>query len=83
MAVTDDVSFWEMYRELPVRTTLASVGPVVLALAQLLNGYVHGVSVTKTGVFALVMIAAAVLVTKYHLVTFHRSKLQREIFGEP
>jgi hypothetical protein len=82
MAVRDDISFWEMYRELPVRTTLASVVPVVLGLAQLLNGYVHGVSVTRTGTFAVVMAIAAVLVTQYHLVEFHRVRLQRELYRE-
>jgi hypothetical protein len=82
MAVRDEISFWEMYRELPVRTTLASVVPVVLGLAQLLNGYVHGVSVTRTGTFAVVMAIAAVLVTQYHLVEFHRVRLQRELYGE-
>ena len=82
MAVTEEISFWEMYRELPVRTTLASVVPVVLGLAQLLNGYVHGVSVTRTGTFAVGMAIAAVLVTRYHLVEFHRNRLQRELYGE-
>jgi hypothetical protein len=82
MAVRDEISFWEMYRELPVRTTLASVVPVLLGLAQLLNGYVHGVSVTRTGTFAVVMAIAAVLVTQYHLVEFHRVRLQRELYGE-
>jgi hypothetical protein len=82
MAVTDEISFWEMYRELPVRTTLASVVPLVLGLAQLLNGYVHGVSVTRTGTFTVGMTMAAVLVTRYHLVEFHRIRLQRELYGE-
>lgn len=82
MAVTDEISFWEMYRELPVRTTVASVVPVLLGLAQLLNGYVHGVSVTRTGTFAVVMAIGAVLVTQYHLVEFGRIQLQREVYGE-
>ncbi|WP_135825183.1 hypothetical protein [Halorussus ruber] len=82
MAVTDEVSFWEMYRELPVRTTLASVVPVLLGFAQLWNGYVHGVSITRTGVFAVVMTFAAVLVTRYHLVEFYRRRLQRELYAE-
>lgn len=81
MAVADEISFWEMYRELPIRTTLASVAPVVLGFAQLLNGYVHGVSMTKTGLFALAMGIAAVLVTQYQLVSFRRARLQRELFG--
>lgn len=82
MAGTDDVSFWEMYSELPVRTTLVSVGPVVLAVAQLANGYANGVPVTHTGAFAAVVTVAAVLVTRYHLVEFRRLKLQRDIFGD-
>ena len=76
------ISFWEMYRELPVRTTLASVVPVLLGLAQILNGYVHGVSITRTGAFAVVMAIAAVLVTRYHLVEFYRRRLQRELYAE-
>lgn len=82
MAVSNDVTFWEMFRELPGRTTVASFVPVVLGLAQLINGHVHDVPVTHTGAFAVVMGVAAVLVTRYHLVEFSRLKLQRELFGE-
>jgi hypothetical protein len=82
MAVTDEVSFWEMYRELPVRTTLASVVPVLLGLAQMVNGYVHEVALARTGVFAVVMTFAAVLVTRYHLVEFYRRRLQRDLYAE-
>jgi len=71
-----------MYRELPVRTTLAGVVPMILGLAQLLNGDVHGVSVTRTGTFGVVTAIAAVLVTQYHLVEFHRVRLRRELYGE-
>lgn len=82
MAVRDKVTFWEMFRELPGRTAIASFVPVLLGVAQLLNGYFHGVPLTHTGLFAVVMAAAAVLVTQYHLVAFHRTKLQRSVFGE-
>ena len=82
MAVKDKVTFWEMFRELPVRTTVASFVPVILGAAQLVNGYLHGIPTTHTAGFAAVMIVAAVLVTQYHLVTFHRMKLQRNVFGE-
>lgn len=82
MAVRDKVTFWEMFRELPGRTAVASFVPVLLGVAQLLNGYVHGIPLAYTGAFAVVMAAAAVLVTQYHLVAFHRAKLQRSIFGE-
>ncbi|USZ69964.1 hypothetical protein NGM10_16300 (plasmid) [Halorussus salilacus] len=82
MAVRNKVSFWEMFRELPGRTAVASVVPVLLGVAQLVNGYLHGVPVTHTGAFAVVMAAAAVVVTRYHLVAFHRAKLQRSVFGD-
>lgn len=79
MAVTDNTTFWEMFRELPVRTAFASFVPVFLGVAQLLNGYVHDVPVAKTGIFAVVMGVAAVLVTQYQLVVFRRAKLQRDL----
>ena len=79
MAVEDNVTFWEMFRELPVRTALASFLPVFIGAAQLVNGYVHGVPVTRTGMFAVVMAVAAVLATQYHLVEFRRVKLQRDL----
>ncbi|WP_202935142.1 hypothetical protein [Halorussus amylolyticus] len=82
MDATSEVTFREMFRELPGRTTVASVVPVVLGLAQVLNGHLHGVPVTHTGAFAVVMAIAAVLVTQYHLVVFRRGKLQRSVFGD-
>lgn len=82
MAVTNEVTFWEMFRELPVRTAVGSVVPVLVGLAQLVNGFVHGIPVVRTGAFAVVMAIGAVVVTQYHLVTFRRSKLQRSVFGE-
>lgn len=82
MAAKDKVTFWEMFRELPGRTAVASFVPVILGVAQLVNGYLHGIPTTHTAGFAVVMIVAAALVTQYHLVTFHRMKLQRSVFGE-
>lgn len=71
-----------MFRELPVRTTLASVVPVLLVIAQLLNGYVHGVPFIRVAGFAAGILIAAVLVTQSHLVTFQRKRLQRDLFGD-
>ncbi|WP_137286285.1 hypothetical protein [Halorussus salinisoli] len=82
MAVTDNSSFWEMYRDLPVRTTVATVVPVFLGLAQLLNGYVHDVPIVEIAGFTAGMVIAAVLVTQHHLVQYHRRNLQQELFGE-
>lgn len=82
MALRDKVTFWEMFRESPGRTTIASFVPPILGVAQLMNGYLHGIPTTHTAAFAAVMAIAAVLVTQYHLVEFHRMKLQRSVFGE-
>ncbi|UPV76376.1 hypothetical protein M0R89_19645 (plasmid) [Halorussus limi] len=82
MAVTDNTTFWEMYRDLPVRTTVATVVPVFLAFAQLLNGYVHGIPLVRIAGFTAGMVVAAVLVTQYHLVEYNREELQREVFGD-
>ncbi|MFC7078967.1 hypothetical protein [Halorussus caseinilyticus] len=60
MAASNNVSFWEMYRELPVRTTVATVVPVFLGLAQLLNGYVHGVPIVRVVGFTAGIVLAAV-----------------------
>ncbi|WP_128478809.1 hypothetical protein [Halorussus pelagicus] len=82
MAATDNATFWEMYRDLPVRTTIATVVPVFLALAQLLNGYVHGIPIVRIAGFTAGMVVAAVLVTQYNLVQYHRRNLQRELYGD-
>ncbi|PSQ48409.1 hypothetical protein BRD15_05355 [Halobacteriales archaeon SW_6_65_15] len=82
MAVSDNVTFWEMYRELPVRTTIATVVPLFLGVAQLLNGVVHDVPIVRILGFTAGMVIAAVLVTQLHLVQYHRRKLQQEVLGE-
>lgn len=80
--MSEDVTFWEMYRERPGRTAVASFVPILLGLAQLMNGFVHDIPVTHTGAFAVVMAVGAILVTQYHLVLFNRQRLQRELFGD-
>jgi hypothetical protein len=82
MAVSDNVTFWEMYRELPVRTTVATVVPLFLGIAQLLNGVVHDVPIVRILGFTVGMVIAAVLVTQFHLVQYHRRKLQQDVLGD-
>lgn len=82
MAISTNSTFWEMYRELPVRTTIATVVPLFLGIAQLLNGYVHDIPVVRILGFTAGMIIAAVLVTQLHLVQFRKGKLQHDLFEE-
>lgn len=76
---TEEVTLGEMFRSLPVQSSLFSIGPVVLAIAQLANSAFNGLSVTYSGAFAVVMIGFAVLITRYHLVKFRLHKLQAAI----
>ena len=69
-----------MARAFPARTGLFTVGPVCFAVLQLLNSYLHGVSLTYTAVLAVVMVAYSVLVTRYHLAAFRRAELSAAAF---
>ena len=82
MAVSDDITLRELFREVPIRTTLASVVPLSVGIAQLLDGVVHGVPVVRVVGFTAGMVIAAVLATQYNLVTFRREKIERELFEE-
>ncbi|WP_433631430.1 hypothetical protein [Halomicrococcus sp. NG-SE-24] len=78
MTDNGDVTFRKMLREWPVQTSLFSFGPVVLAAAQLLNGFYFGSTLTYHALFGVVMVAFAVLVTRHHLVTFRIRQLENE-----
>jgi len=77
--MTDEapVTFRELFSELPVQTGLFSFGPVLLGFAQLWNGYSHQTALSFHAMFAVVMVGFAVLVTRYHLVSFRLDKLER------
>jgi len=64
-----------MCRAFPVRTSVFTVGPLAVALAQLLNALVHGVPVWPVAVVAAVTCVFSALVTSYHLAKFRRRRL--------
>lgn len=76
---TDDVSISTMFRCLPVRSCLFTVGPFVLAIAQLANSAFNGLSVTYAAAFAAVMLGFSVLITRYHLVKFRLRQLEAAV----
>jgi len=75
MSIDIDVSLVEMFRELPVRSGLYTVGPLLLGVAEFVNGYVHQLQLVYPTLFAIVMVAFSVLVTQYHLVEFRIERL--------
>lgn len=63
----DDVTLVSAVRRSPVQMGLFALGPVALACAQLLNSLVAGLSLWVSASFAALMVAYAVLYTRYHL----------------
>lgn len=70
-----------MGRQFPARTGLFTIGPVLFSLLQLLNCYLHGVSLLVAGGLSSVLVAYSVIVTRYHLAAFRRSELTASAFG--
>ncbi|NHN47518.1 hypothetical protein G9464_07905 [Halostella sp. JP-L12] len=71
MTVSD---FSALLRADPGRALLYSVVPVVVAVAQVLNAVVHGVSPVYPGLFALALVGFAVVATQYHLAALRVEK---------
>lgn len=75
MAVQDRETLVQLARESPAQTGLLTVGPIVIALLQLANSYIHDSSLILAGVFAMVMLVYSVLATQYHLAVHRRTSL--------
>lgn len=69
----------ETVRYAPLRTAVFSVGPPLWGVAQLVNAYLHGGALLSVGAFAVVMTAFAVLVTRYHVATYRRTRLSERV----
>jgi hypothetical protein len=79
MLERDGQTFSRMAREFPVRTGLFTFGPLVLALILLANSHIHDGSLLYTIAFAVLLVAYSVQITRYHLATFQRTTLSREL----
>lgn len=75
MGTKEDVTFSEMARDLPARTALFTFGPPAFGVLQLANGYLNGGSLPLLGVLGAVMLAFAVLATRYNLTRYRLSRL--------
>lgn len=75
---TDDLScFFRMAREFPVRTGIFSFGLPVFACLQVVNGIVHEGSLLFIGLFATLLIAYSIQITRYHVAVYRRKQLYR------
>lgn len=77
---SDLVLLRDLFVAHPVRSVVLSVGPLVLAAAQSVNAYVHGVTAPTIALFVLCMVAFAVLATRLSLAAFRTETLEAELF---
>lgn len=54
----------------PGRVIAYSLLPLLVAAAQLFNGFYHGVSLLYPALFALSLVAFAVVATQYHVASY-------------
>jgi ribosomal protein L10 len=66
-----------MCRTFPIRTAVFTLGPLAVAVAQLLNAFVHGhgSALPLVAVIAVLTCVFSVLITRYHLSAFRRRTL--------
>ena len=60
------LTFVELFRATPATSSLLTLAPLALALGQLGNSYVNGVSPVVSVAFAAVMVAFAVVAMGHH-----------------
>lgn len=72
-------AFVRMAREFPVRTAIFSLGLPVFACLQVVNGLVHDGSLVFIGLFASLLVAYSVQITRYHVAVYRRKQLDSSV----
>ena len=81
MSASRSLSLLELFSAAPAKSALLSVGPLALAVGQLGNSYVNGVSPVVSIGFAAVMIAFAVVATSHHAAEHRLRRLESDLEG--
>ncbi|ELY93917.1 hypothetical protein C483_04539 [Natrialba hulunbeirensis JCM 10989] len=76
MAGTHKSSLLELFRATPVTSSLLSVAPLALAVGQLGNSYVHGVSPIVSIAFAIGMLGFSVVAMGHHAAEYRLRQLE-------
>ncbi|WP_049927643.1 hypothetical protein [Halopiger goleimassiliensis] len=79
MSVRSSPSLVELFRAAPAKSFLLAVGPLALALGQLANSLVNGLSPLIAVGFAGVMIAFAVVATRHHAAEYRLRRLESSL----
>ncbi|MWV40687.1 hypothetical protein [Natrialba sp. INN-245] len=79
MSTRETFSLAELFRVAPVKSSLLVFGPIGLAVGQVVNSYVNGVSPLVAIGFAAVMVAFAVVATGHHAAEVRLRRLEATI----
>ena len=73
-------TFRRMACEFPVRTAIFSFGLPVFACLQVVNGFVNDGALLLIGLFAALLIAYSVRITRYHVAVYRRKQLDSGVW---
>ncbi|ELY51639.1 hypothetical protein [Natronolimnohabitans innermongolicus] len=83
MSVRNTLSLVELFLATPAKSSLLAFGPLVLALGQLGNSYVNGISPVVAVGFALVMLGFAVVAMRHHAAEHRLQRLEADLESSP
>ncbi|WP_090622305.1 hypothetical protein [Natrinema salaciae] len=78
MSGRHSLSFVELFRATPVKSSLLTLAPLALALGQVCNSYVNGVSPAVSITFAVIMVGFSVVAMGHHAAEHRVHRLEAE-----
>ncbi|TMT87350.1 hypothetical protein E2L06_12450 [Haloterrigena sp. H1] len=78
MSGRHSLSFVELFRATPAKSSLLTLAPLVLALGQLGNSYVNGVSPAVSIGFAAVMLVFSAVAMSHHAAEHRIRRLESD-----
>ncbi|WP_226007527.1 hypothetical protein [Natrinema salinisoli] len=78
MSGRHSLSLVELFRATPIKSALLTLAPLALALGQVFNSYVNGVSPAVSVTFAVVMIGFSVVAMGHHAAEHRVARLETE-----
>ncbi|MDF9744018.1 hypothetical protein [Natrinema salsiterrestre] len=78
MSGRHSLSIVELFRATPATSSLLTVAPFALALGQVFNSYVNGVSPAVSITFAVVMIGFSIVAMGHHAAEHRVDRLETE-----
>lgn len=78
MPLTEEVTFASAFRESPARMAVFTLGPIVLAVAQLLNSVFAELALWASVSFAVTMVTYSVLYSRYHVAELRLRTLESD-----